>query len=349
MSIPTLDGITAKTITSSRIRTRVLFSGEEDTIPVVFVHGNLSSATWWEETMLSLPQGYRGIAHDQRGYGDADPEKYIDATRGMGDFSDDLAVLLDALKIEKAHFVGNSLGGSVMWRFMMDYSERILTLTQVNPGSPYGVGGTYGTEGKAIYEDYAGSGQGLVNPILLQLIKEEDRSADNPLSPRNAFPSFWTGKAAREEELLSAMLSTHTDDKSYGADIVASENWPGFAPGKWGPNNALSPKYLEKPERLYSIDPKPPVLWLRGEKDQLVSDNSLMDYAVLGKMGLVPDYPGEEVFPQQPMISQTRTILERYQANGGQYKELVIAGAAHVPYVDKLDEFNQHFHAHIQS
>lgn len=73
MSLPVRDGITAATISSARLATRVLFSGPDDGIPVLFLHGNLSAATWWESTMVRLPPQYRGIAPDQRGFGDADP------------------------------------------------------------------------------------------------------------------------------------------------------------------------------------------------------------------------------------------------------------------------------------
>ena len=45
MSIPTMEGITAKTITTDRITTCVLFSGADDGVPVLFLHGNVSSAT----------------------------------------------------------------------------------------------------------------------------------------------------------------------------------------------------------------------------------------------------------------------------------------------------------------
>ena len=71
MSVPTIEGITATTITTDRLRTRVLFSGPDTGIPVLFLHGNHSSATWWEETMVALPDGYRGIAPDLRGFGGA--------------------------------------------------------------------------------------------------------------------------------------------------------------------------------------------------------------------------------------------------------------------------------------
>ena len=89
MSVPTMQGVTARTITTNRITTRVLFSGPEDGIPVLFLHGNLSSGTWWEQTLVALPGGYRGIAPDQRGFGDADLEAKIDASRGVGDLADD--------------------------------------------------------------------------------------------------------------------------------------------------------------------------------------------------------------------------------------------------------------------
>ena len=114
MSVPILTGIKSEKITTSRLSTRVLFAGDEKGIPVLFLHGNVSSVTWWEETMLALPEEYLGIAPDQRGFGDADIEKKIDATDGMGDLARDAAALLDHLKIDRAHIAGNSLGGMVV-------------------------------------------------------------------------------------------------------------------------------------------------------------------------------------------------------------------------------------------
>ena len=102
MSSPVLEGITARTVSTSELTTRVLFSGPEDGVPVLFIHGNFSSATWWEETMLQLPPRYRGIAPDQRGFGEADPTVKIDATRGMQDLVDDALVLMDKLGYESA-------------------------------------------------------------------------------------------------------------------------------------------------------------------------------------------------------------------------------------------------------
>jgi len=352
VSIPTLNGVTAKTITTPRLTTRVLFSGPDSGTPVVFVHGNASSATFWEEIMLCLPSDYRAIAPDQRGYGDADRNAKIDATRGMGDFSDDLAALMDTLGIERAHLVGHSLGGSVLWRFLSDHPNRVLTLTTVCPGSPYGYGGTKDVDGTPCYDDFAGSGGGVVNPEFAKRMGAGDRSSDNPQSaPRVVMNTYYYKPPfipAREEDLLSSMLSEHVGDKEYPGDMVPSPNWPNVAPGVYGPSNALSPKYTGDVSKLYRIDPKPSILWVRGSHDQIVSDQSLFDVGTLGALGAIPGWPGADVYPSQPMVSQTRAVLEKYAAAGGTYREVVIQDTGHTPYIEKPGAFNAVFHAHIR-
>ena len=237
MSIETMDGISPRTVSSGRLTTRVLFSGPDEAVAVLFVHGNVSSATYWEETMLALPEGFQGIAPDQRGYGEADPAAKIDATCGLGDLSDDLTALLDHLRIERAHVVAHSLGGSVVWQMMIDHPERILTVTQIAPGSPYGFGGCKGLDGEACYTDFAGSGAGIVNPEFVRLIKEGDRSSESQVSPRVVMNNFYWKPPfipAREEALLSSMLSIHTGPQDYPADSVVSQNWPNAVPGSLG-------------------------------------------------------------------------------------------------------------------
>lgn len=346
MSIPTLDGIIAKTITSDRITTRVLFAGDENGIPVIFIHGNLSSATYWEQAMLDLPDGYYGIAPDQRGYGDADESVKIDATRGLADLSDDLLALMDTLNIGKAHFAGHSMGGAVLWQLMIDAPARIRSVTLAAPGSPFGFGGTRDEQGTWSAPDSAGSGGGIVNPVFVQKMKNDDRSNDEQ-APRVVMNSFYWHppfKPEREEDLLSSMLSAHLGDQDYPGDFVPSEHFPNVAPGKWGVANALAPKYQPDVARLYGIDPKPPVLWIRGDSDQIVSDNSLFDFGTLGKMGALPEYPGEEAYPPQPMVSQTRYVLKKYKAAGGDYTEVIFESTGHTPYIEKPALFNQHFH-----
>ncbi|MGD2039472.1 MAG: alpha/beta hydrolase [Anaerolineae bacterium] len=350
MSVPTLDGVTAKEVTTDRITTRVLFTGPEDGVPVLFLHGNASSATWWEENMVALPPGYRGIAPDQRGFGDADPDQKVDATRGPGDWADDAVALLDQLQITQAHIVGCSLGGCVVWYMLREYPARFLTASLVDTGSPFGYGGTKDVEGTPCYDDFAGSGGGLTNPEFIKRLAEGDRGLDSPFSPRAAMrtlvfkPPF---VPEREEDLLSSMLSIHLGEQDNPGDSVPSPNWPYVGPGIWGSANALSPKYAGDIESLYAVEPKVAILWVRGSDDLAVSDTASSCPGTLGSMGLIPNWPGMEVYPPQPMLGQIRNVLAKYAATGGSYKEVVIEDAGHVPFIEKPHEFNTVLHTHM--
>jgi len=90
-------------------------------------------------------------------------------------------------------------------------------------------------------------------------------------------------------------------------------------------------------------------LWIRGSHDRVVSDQSTSDIGYLGKIGVIPDWPGEEIYPPQPMLSQTRSVLEKYSAAGGTYQEVVIENTAHIPFIEKPDEFNGIFHSFLKS
>ncbi len=107
-----LAGVSSRRIPTSRLTVNVLELPGRTGIPVVFVHGNVSSSLFRQPTMLALPAAYRPIAVDLRGFGDTDPAP-VDATRGVRDFADDLAATIDALELPPIHLVGWSLGGVV--------------------------------------------------------------------------------------------------------------------------------------------------------------------------------------------------------------------------------------------
>jgi hypothetical protein len=136
------------------------------------------------------------------------------------------------------------------------------------------------------------------------------------------------------------MLSTKVAEENYPGDATPSDNWPNVAPGKRGMNNAISPKYCDL-GGFARIDSKPSVLWIRGVDDALVSDASLLDFGFLGKLGAVPGWPGEEVYPPQPMVSQIRAVLKAYARNGGSYREEVIGDCGHSPHIEKPEEFRR--------
>lgn len=342
--------LTSKIITTERLKINVR-QFRLVGIPVIFIHGNASSSIFWDEMMTSLPEGFRGIAPDLRGYGDTEA-KVIDATKGLSDWVEDLKALTAALSIEKYHIIGHSLGGAFVFSIIAADSKNILSATLVNPGSPFGFGGTKDEKGTPCFEDFAGSGGGIANPEFARLMKEKDRSSDNPqASPRIVMNSFYWKPPfvpKNEEALLTSLLSQRVGEQYYPGDFELSTNYPFVKPGKFGPLNAVSPKYVGNTvDNFINANSKPSILWVRGADDQIVSDNSLFDFGTLGKMGLIPNYPGETVVPSQPMVSQTRYVLEQYKSNGGTYEEVVINDTAHSPYIEKPAEFNALFHKQL--
>lgn len=306
---------------------------------VLFVHGNVSASAFWHSTLTGLPDRYRPIAVDLRGFGGTDPLP-VDATRGLRDYADDLAALLDALGIDGAHLVGWSMGGGVVLQYLRDHPAAVRSLSLVNPVSPYGFGGTHGPDGTLNSPDGAGSGGGTANADFVQALAQGDRGEDSPVSPRSVLAACYVKpplRPAHEDAYVEAMLTTRTGDDHYPGDSTPSEAWPGFAPGTRGVLNCLAPTHF-RVDDLHLIDPKPPVLWIRGEDDVIVSDTSMFDLAHLGAIGAVPGWPGT---PAQPMLAQTRHVLDRYAAAGGSVREVAVADAGHAVHIERPEEFGK--------
>lgn len=338
-----LPGITQRRVMTGRLEVAGLEAGPASGIPVILVHGNISSSWFFQELMLKLADegGFRVLAPDLRGYGDSQTLP-VDATRGVRDFADDIGSFAHALDLSAFHLLGWSLGGNIAMQYTQDYPKTVRSLALQAPGSPYGFGSTHGPNGQLNYPDAAGCGGGGVNPDFRQRIKDGDRSADAPTSPRNIMNSFYFKPPFKvspewEETYVSAMLSTKEGDQNWPGDFTPSENWPNVAPGSNGVNNTLTPLYLNQAS-IADINPKPDILWYRGDSDQIVSDNSLFDFGVLGQLGAVPGWPGADIFPPQPMIAQIRAVLDKYQTNGGKYHEEVLAECGHSPHLEKAEE-----------
>ena len=77
-----LPGIRAERMPANRLTVNVLAIPDRTGPAVLFVHGNVSSSLFWQPMMLALPETYRPLAIDLRGFGDTDDEP-IDATRGL--------------------------------------------------------------------------------------------------------------------------------------------------------------------------------------------------------------------------------------------------------------------------
>jgi pimeloyl-ACP methyl ester carboxylesterase len=333
-------------VTANGITQHVLVQGPADGPPVLLVHGNCSSGAYWLPLLRRLPDTLRVVAPDLRGYGGSDTAP-VDGARGLRDFADDVTALLDLPGLFAAAatpvVAGHSMGAGVSMLIAVDHPGRVAGLMLESPISPYGFGGTRDLAGTPATPDFAGTGGGAVNPEFVKKLAAGDRGDEDPASPRTVLRTAYVADPASlgddEELLLDTVLSTAVGEDNYPGDATASEHWPLVGPGTRGVLNAISPRWFGVAEALVALDPKPPVTWVRGDRDVIVSDTSLFDLAYLGSLGLAPGWPGDEACPPQPMVGQTRAVLDLYAAAGGSYTEVVYEGCGHSPHVERPAEF----------
>ncbi|MBB1509489.1 alpha/beta fold hydrolase [Tessaracoccus sp. MC1756] len=330
-----MNELTPQRIQTNRLTHNVWTAGPEDGTPLLLVHGNLSSGGFWRYVVEHLGADVRVIAPDLRGFGDTDPLP-IDARHGLGDMVDDLHDLLSYLGLagqRRVNAVGWSMGAGVLQQLMLEYRDDLASVTLIAPLSPYGYGGTKGTDGQPATADHAGAGAGGANPAFVARLAAHDTSEGDPqTSPRVIMRTYFGGGANHanldEDFLTQELVKIRTGDDFYPGNAVTSENWPGSATGDRGVLNTMSPRWYNT-AGIVDLERKPPVLWIHASEDKVVANGSLFDLATLGQLGAIPGWPGEDVLPPQPMVDQTRAVLERYRANGGEVREVFLEGEDH--------------------
>jgi len=103
--------------------------------PLVLVHGLADDHRAWRFVLPHLMLEHRVILYDFRGHG----QSSLGTPDGtLGQLAGDLALLLDALELERAALAGFSLGGTIVMRFAIDHPERVDRLVPVATSSRVG-------------------------------------------------------------------------------------------------------------------------------------------------------------------------------------------------------------------
>lgn len=92
--------------------------------PVVLLHGVGGNHASWFNQIPTLQRSFRTITIDQRAFGNSIDVEGL----GRSAFVDDLKLMLDALGIERAALVAQSMGGGTAAAFACRYPERVLGL-----------------------------------------------------------------------------------------------------------------------------------------------------------------------------------------------------------------------------
>jgi pimeloyl-ACP methyl ester carboxylesterase len=136
---------------TGRIGMRIGVNGAElcvDTIgdpsrpAVLLVMGAAASMDRWEEPFCErlAAAGRYVIRYDHRDTGGSTTYPPGEPAYSGDDLVADALGILDRLAIERAHFVGLSMGGAIVQRIAVDHPERVVSITLMST-SPIGTGG----------------------------------------------------------------------------------------------------------------------------------------------------------------------------------------------------------------
>jgi 3-oxoadipate enol-lactonase len=96
-------------------------------VPLVLLHPGIADSRVWDPLLPHL-LGHRVVRFDRRGFGGS--PRATEAYSSMGD----LVIVLDALGLDRAHLVGNSMGGETSLALAVTDPDRVASLTLLCPG-----------------------------------------------------------------------------------------------------------------------------------------------------------------------------------------------------------------------
>jgi pimeloyl-ACP methyl ester carboxylesterase len=123
---------------------------------VVLLHGLTGSSTTWREVMPTLARDHKVIAPDFLGHGESAKPR---GDYSLGAHASGVRDLLVALGVERATFVGHSLGGGVAMQLAYQYPQRCERLVLVASGG-------LGKEVSLLLRAVSLPGSELVLPVL---------------------------------------------------------------------------------------------------------------------------------------------------------------------------------------
>ncbi|MGF6851875.1 alpha/beta fold hydrolase [Paraburkholderia sp. CI3] len=108
-----------------------VYAPQSDAAPetVVLIHGVGMNQSVWAPQIDALSESFRVVVYDMLGHGDS---VLPSAEPTLDEYAAQLASLLDALQIDRAHVVGHSMGALVALEFALTHPERTLSVVALN-------------------------------------------------------------------------------------------------------------------------------------------------------------------------------------------------------------------------
>jgi len=190
--------------------------------PLILIHGGGPGVSGWSNysrNVDELAKNNRVIAIDLPGFGKSE-KKHAEA--GLYGFhAKTINAMFDALDIQQANFIGNSLGGGTTLKFALDYPDRVGKLVLMGPGGSVPPFTPWPSEGiKLLSNFYSGEGpsmaklKGFLDIMLYdksgmteQLLEERYKAATLPEVLANPPPRMKGGGGPPPEELWKENLA----------------------------------------------------------------------------------------------------------------------------------------------
>ncbi len=127
-------------LTIEGISVRVEVSGDPARPAIMLSHALGSDLTMWDRQIAALTPHFRVIRYNTRGHGGSDLGQ---TPFSIGDLGRDALAILDALEIERTHWLGLSMGGAIGLWLLAHAPERIDKAVIANSGPRLGVPETW--------------------------------------------------------------------------------------------------------------------------------------------------------------------------------------------------------------
>lgn len=155
--------------------------------PLIMIHGGGPGAGGWSNYSRNaevLSRQFRVLVIDLPGFGKSSKKS---ATGSVFEFMSDAVLgLMEALKLDKASFVGNSLGGGTSLKFCVRFPERVNRLILMGTAGSLPIFTAVSEGGRRLFAYYAGSGPSIdkLRAFLEYLVFDTSAVSDELLKSR---------------------------------------------------------------------------------------------------------------------------------------------------------------------
>ncbi len=153
-----------------------IISGESNKETILFVHGAGANASQFEKQHDFFSERYKVVSLSLRGHGGSPlPSPNITQRYSLEELANDIIKLIEKLKLDNIHYVGNSTGGILGYIVCTRLADSFLSLT------------TFGTTGQMTFPKWSAGMVSAYDAFMIKLFRKK-------------YLAFTAGYAVKSEE-----------------------------------------------------------------------------------------------------------------------------------------------------